>query len=63
MQVFHLLNYGVAIILMFIGVKMLGANYFEIPTAYALGFIVAVLAASVALSIMTRPAASVNTAE
>ncbi|MGA3127877.1 MAG: TerC family protein [Candidatus Korobacteraceae bacterium] len=63
MQVFHLLNYGVAIILTFIGIKMLGASYFEIPTAYALGLIVVVLAGSVVLSIMTRPAASVNTAE
>ena len=54
MELFHLLNYGLAIILMFIGMKMLGANYFEIPTAYALGVIVAVLAATVALSVMTR---------
>ena len=50
MELFHLLHYGLAIILMFIGVKMLAANYFEIPTVYALGVIVAVLAASVALS-------------
>ena len=50
MEIFHLLNYGLAIILTFIGIKMLAANYFEIPTAYALGFIVVVLAASVGLS-------------
>ncbi len=55
MEGFHLLHYGLAIILTFVGVKMLGANYFEIPTAYALGVIVAVLAASVALSVMTGP--------
>jgi tellurite resistance protein TerC len=60
MELFHLLNYGLAIILMFIGVKMLGANYFEIPTAYALGVIVAVLAASVALSVMTKPKESAS---
>jgi len=29
MEVFHLLNYGVAIILTFIGVKMLGAKLFR----------------------------------
>jgi tellurite resistance protein TerC len=52
MEIFHLLHYGLAIILMFIGVKMLTTNYFEIPTAYALGVIVAVLAGSVALSMM-----------
>jgi tellurite resistance protein TerC len=56
MDIFHLLNYGIAIILAFIGVKMLAANYFEIPTVYALGFILAVLATSVALSLILRPA-------
>jgi tellurite resistance protein TerC len=55
MDLFHLLNYGLAIILIFIGVKMLGANYFEIPTAYALGIIVAVLATTIALSVVTKP--------
>ncbi len=55
MEIFHLLNYGLAIILTFIGIKMLGANYFEIPTAYALGVIVVVLAGSVALSMIIRP--------
>ncbi len=55
MELFHLLNYGLAIILMFIGVKMLGANYFEIPTVWALGVIVAVLAGSVVLSVLIRP--------
>jgi tellurite resistance protein TerC len=63
MELFHLLKYGLAIILMFIGVKMLGANHFEIPTAYALGVIVAVLAASVALSVMTKPKESPSKAE
>jgi len=58
MENFHLLHYGLALILAFIGVKMLGANYFEIPTAVALAFIVVVLVASVLLSIMTRPAGS-----
>lgn len=55
MEIFHLLNYGLAIILTFIGVKMLAANYFEIPTVYALAVIVVVLAGSVALSLLTRP--------
>jgi tellurite resistance protein TerC len=63
MEIFHLLHYGLAVILMFIGVKMLGANYFEIPTAWALGVIVAVLAASVALSIATRPNQAASAAE
>jgi tellurite resistance protein TerC len=63
MDIFHLLNYGLAIILMFIGVKMLAANYFEIPTVYALGVIIAVLAGSVALSMMIPPKQSSKTAE
>ncbi len=63
MEIFHLLNYGLAIILAFIGVKMLGANYFEIPTAYALGVIVVVLAGSVALSMIMRPPERAKTAE
>jgi tellurite resistance protein TerC len=63
MEIFHLLNYGLAIILAFIGVKMLAANYVEIPTAYALGFIVLVLAASVALSVAIKPRESTKSAE
>lgn len=63
MELFHLLNYGLAIILTFIGVKMLAANYVEIPTVYALGFIVVVLAASVILSIAIKPRESTKPAE
>lgn len=62
MEIFHLLNYGLAIILMFIGVKMLAANYFEIPTVVALCVIVTVLAGSVALSVLIRPRSSAKTA-
>lgn len=63
MELFHFLNYGLAIILIFIGVKMLGANYFEVPTAYALGVIVAVLATSIALSVLIKPKESATIAE
>jgi tellurite resistance protein TerC len=63
MELFHLLHYGLAIILTFIGVKMLAANYVEIPTLYALGFIVVVLAASVVLSIAIKPRQSTTAAE
>jgi tellurite resistance protein TerC len=63
MEIFHLLNYGLAIILAFIGVKMIGANYFEIPTAYALGVIVVVLAVSIALSAIIRPPETAKSAE
>jgi len=52
MKTFHLLHYGLSVILTFIGVKMLGAHYFKIPTVAALGVIVGVLAISVAASLM-----------
>jgi tellurite resistance protein TerC len=62
-DLFHLLHYGLAVILMFIGAKMLVANYFEIPTVYALAVVIAVLAGSVALSIVIPPSESVKIAE
>lgn len=63
MDLFHLLHYGLALILIFIGVKMLSANYFEIPTVYALGVVIAVLGGSVALSMLVRPRAGAKIAE
>ncbi len=54
-DLFHLLHYGLAVILVFIGAKMLASNYLEIPTVYALGTIVGVLALSVILSIVIKP--------
>ncbi len=51
MERFHLLHYGLAIILAFIGLKMLSAHYLTIPTAAALGVVVTVLSASIALSL------------
>jgi tellurite resistance protein TerC len=62
MDLFHLLHYGLAVVLLFIGVKMLGANYFEIPIVYALGLVVAALVGSALLSLLTRPAESARTA-
>lgn len=51
MQMFHHLHYGLSLILVFVGVKMLIADFFKIPIGYALGFIAVVLAVSVATSI------------
>ena len=60
MDRFHLLHYGLAAILIFIGAKMLAANYFQIPTLYALAAIIAALAASILLSLLwpTSPASN-----
>jgi tellurite resistance protein TerC len=56
MEKFHLLRYGLAIILGFVGVKMLlEAADVEIPIWLSLGVIVFVLAATVILSLMIKP--------
>jgi tellurite resistance protein TerC len=52
MDLFHYLNYGLAAILVFVGVKMLISDYYKIPVAGALGFIVLVLTTSIVASIM-----------
>jgi tellurite resistance protein TerC len=49
-DLFQQLHYGLAAVLLLIGVKMLGTNYFEIPTVYTLALIVAILAGSLLLS-------------
>jgi len=53
---FHYLKYGLAVILMFVGVKMLVSQYIKIDLVYALLFILFVMIASVAISIL-RPKA------
>jgi len=49
---FHLLKYGLAVVLMFVGVKMLIVDWFKIPVAVSLGVIVAVLGTSMMLSLI-----------
>lgn len=51
---FAYLSHGLAIILIFIGIKMLIHAYIEIPVLMTLGFIVLVLATAIALSSMLR---------
>jgi tellurite resistance protein TerC len=55
MQLFHFLNYGLAAILIFVGIKMLIAPIVKIPIIIALGFIVAVLALSIIASLIFPP--------
>jgi len=52
MQRFHFLHYGLAVVLIFVGGKMLTSEWFEMPIAIALGVIAIVLAGSVALSLV-----------
>jgi tellurite resistance protein TerC len=49
---FHLLSYGLAIILVFIGTKMLLIDIYKIPVVYSLGFTALTLAATMVLSLM-----------
>jgi tellurite resistance protein TerC len=49
---FHLLKYGLALVLMFVGTKMLIVDWFKMPVAVSLGVVVAVLATSMLLSVI-----------
>jgi tellurite resistance protein TerC len=51
---FHLLPYGLALVLAFIGAKMLLADVYKIPVLASLGVVAAIIAATVALSLL-RP--------
>ena len=52
MSMFHYLNYGLAVILMFVGAKMLASGFFHIPIHVALGVVVVVLGGAVAASLL-----------
>lgn len=51
MNRFEYLNYELAVVLSFVGVKMLISRFTRIPVQYALGVVVVVLALSIAVSI------------
>lgn len=48
---FSLLKYGLALVLMFIGIKMLLIDLFKIPILFSLGVVAAIIATSVILSL------------
>lgn len=52
---FHYLHYGLAVILAFVGIKMIISGFYHIPTFYALGFIILTLAASMVASALFPP--------
>ena len=54
MQLFRFLKVGLALILVFIGVKMLIEHWVPITTATSLGVIGAVLATSILMSVLVR---------
>ena len=59
---FHLLSYGLAIVLLFIGTKMLLIDIYKIPVSWSLGFTVVVLAATMILSLKIPPRGKVQSA-
>ncbi len=52
---FHLLNYGLAIILVFIGSKMMLIDIYKIPVAVSLGVVLSILAITMVWSSKTAP--------
>lgn len=52
---FHLLSYGLAVILAFIGTKMLLIDVVKIPVLASLGVVVAILAVTMVASVKTAP--------
>ncbi len=55
MQRFHMLHYGLAAILVFVGTKMLLADFYKVPTIFALGIVAGILAVSVIASLLCPP--------
>ncbi|MEY4979970.1 MAG: inner membrane protein alx [Pseudomonadota bacterium] len=52
---FHLLNYGLAVILVFIGSKMMLIDFFKIPVAISLGVVMSILVITMVWSAKTTP--------
>ena len=50
---FHLLKYGLAVVLVFVGVKMLIVDWFKIPVAISLCVVIVVLGVSILLSLVS----------
>jgi tellurite resistance protein TerC len=50
MAMFEYLHYGLALVLIFVGTKMLVSRYYQIPTAWALATVGGILLLSIAAS-------------
>ena len=55
---FHLLKYGLAAVLVFVGVKMLIVDWMKVPVLLSLGVVGTILAVSVIASLLAPPAAT-----
>ena len=54
MQMFHYLSYGLAAILVFVGVKMMIVDFYQLPISVSLGVVAGILAVAVIASLL-RP--------
>jgi len=52
MDIFHYLHYGLALVLIFTGAKMLASDYYQISTVLTLAVVAGVLLASVTVSLL-----------
>ena len=52
---FHLLSYGLAVVLVFIGTKMMLIDLYKIPVLVSLGVVVGILAVTMVWSVKTAP--------
>ena len=55
---FHLLKYGLALVLVFVGTKMLIADFYKVPIGLALGIVALILASSVIASLIATRTSS-----
>jgi tellurite resistance protein TerC len=54
LEKFHYLHYGLSLVLILVGLKMIGEHYVDVPTEWTLGIVLGVLAASIVASV-ARP--------
>jgi tellurite resistance protein TerC len=54
-QLFQYLQYGLSVILVFVGIKMVISNFYKIPVAMALGVVAGILIISVIASLLWPP--------
>ncbi len=52
MDLFHYLHYGLSVVLIVVGIKMLGSHYVSIPTGWVLAVVLFVLGASILASLL-----------
>jgi tellurite resistance protein TerC len=57
---FHLLNYGLALIVVFIGVKMLLIDVYKIPVGFSLAVVATFIGISIVLSLRKEKATSLS---